>query len=342
VLAPGRAAARERGVGGRGTELFASGEAGGASNSSAGADAPPGCCSWDLEKCGQVHGKCVGGVKQCELCKGQWIKLPQSLCEKGHSLEKPLPRIWNFTSHAQKPTTVKVMSYNLYWWYLFDKKHNDHTAGQLIKESAKDEPYDVIGFQECNEPYRVLWDAGLDSDYKAHHTYQNICIAWRKKAWEELSHGWAVVAQDASWAPKGQNYGQRHAMWVRLRHRETKQTLFFLNHHGPLPLSSGGDWGGPETARKLLNLVAHNATEGDAVVMVGDFNSKLHSLTVEQVGCRLHKVLSGTKFGGVDHIFANVDGSQVASSKLLGRGGSDHNALNAVLKLGPKEDSLHV
>jgi len=193
-----------------------------------------------------------------------------------------------------------------------------------------------MGFQECNEPYQVLWAAGLDKQYAAKHTWSNMCIAYRKKTWELLDAGHEVVAQDAHWGGPGQNYGQRMAMWMRLRHKENGQIVFFMNHHGPLPLSSGGDWGGPTTARKLLNVIRRNATDGDAVIFVGDFNSNLESMTIKQLNCRLLRVISGTApEPGLDHIFTNIDEPQVIDKRVLGMGGSDHHAIMATFDLGP-------
>merc|ERR1711879_1014726 len=127
-------------------------------------------------------------------------------------------------------------------------------------------------------------------------------------------------------------------MWLRLRHKKTKETIFFMNHHGPLPLSSGGEWGAPATAYNLLHIIEKHSKEGEAVFVVGDFNSIATSETVKQMSCGIRKVFSGTKFGGVDHIFSNVDKSRVVSAKALGQGGSDHDAISAVFDLGPKED----
>jgi len=299
---------------------------------------PPGCCSWDMVHCGKTKGKCKGGMKECEHCKGSWIFQPQTVCTQGHSVESPLPKIWPFAGlSTKKQFKVKALSYNLFWWKLFDKmKGNGGSAGHLIKDTIGDTPYDFMGFQECNQPYQVLWDAGLDKEFGVKHTWSNMCIAYRKTTWELLDDGHEVVAQDASWGGPGQNYGQRMAMWMRLRHKDTEQTVFFMNHHGPLPLSSGGDWGGPTTARKLLNVIKRNATDGDAVIFVGDFNSNLESMTIKQLNCRLLRVISGTApEPGLDHIFTNIDESQVIDKVVLGMGGSDHHAIMATFDFAP-------
>jgi len=309
---------------------------------------PPGCCSykghtecakpWENCELG-LGGECCSGVQMglevCEKCQGEWISLPQNACAHGHSLEKPLPHVWNYSANGKANLKLKVLTYNLFWWHLFVKLRGDNgKAGKLIKQTSTELPYDIMAFQECQNPYHVLFDAGLDKTYKAWRSHQNTCLAYRKELWQELGHGTQTVAIDGN--VKGQNFGARTGMWMRLRHKKTNETVFFVNHHGPLPLSSGGQWGAPATAYNLLNLVEVNGTKGEVVVMVGDFNSVTTSETITQMGCGIRRVLSGTKFGGVDHIFTNLEDSRIISAKPVGQGGSDHDALAAVFDIGPK------
>lgn len=310
---------------------------------------PPkdGCCAWgDHTHCAKpyescqtgLQGECCSGntkwsLEACEKCKGEWIVLPQKMCDTGHSWEKPLPHISDYKPSGTKHNTkVRVLSYNLFWWKLFEKMGgNGGSAGKLMKAAAAKIPFDFIGFQECMQPYRVLYDAGMDKDFWAWHTNQNICIAIRTKAWKVLKKGEKIVANDQQ--KKGQNFGQRTGAWVQLQHRKTNETVFFMNHHGPLPLSTGGQWGGPATAYNLLTLIGEQAKNGEPIIFVGDFNSVATSMTVQQVGCGLNNVFSGTKFGGVDHIFSNLQKAHIVSTANLGQGGSDHDAISAIFEL---------
>jgi len=146
-----------------------------------------------------------------------------------------------------------------------------------------------------------------------------------------LKKGEKIVANDQQ--KKGQNFGQRTGAWVQLQHKKTNETVFFMNHHGPLPLSTGGQWGGPATAYNLLTLIKEEAKKDEPVFFVGDFNSVATSDTVRQVGCGLNNVFSGTKFGGVDHIFSNLGKAHVVGTANLGQGGSDHDAISAMFEL---------
>lgn len=63
-------------------------------------------------------------------------------------------------------------------------------------------------------------------------------------------------------------------MWARLRNRETNHTMMFVNHHGPLPVGTGGRCGGEATAFNLLKLIAVEAYMGDAWARLGGGSSR--------------------------------------------------------------------
>mmetsp|Transcript_128198 Transcript_128198/g.356743 ORF Transcript_128198/g.356743 Transcript_128198/m.356743 type:complete len:427 (-) Transcript_128198:48-1328(-) len=313
-----------------------------------GSKGPPkdGCCAWgDRTHCAKpwegcstgLQGECCSGATKfslevCEKCKGEWITLPQSTCDKGHSWEKPLPRIWEYQGSGKKHTQVRVLSYNLFWWKLFDKDGgNGGSAGKLIKKNAKDAPFDFMGFQECTQPYRVLYDAGMDKDFVAWHTNQNICIAYRKSVWKMLEKGERIVANDQ---PKpGQNFGQRTGMWMRLRHQKTNETVFFMNHHGPLPVSESGGCTGSATAYNIMRVISEHAQATDGIILVGDFNAESWSSRIQALDKFMHRIYTGVSMGGVDHIFSNCGESATLRKDNLGSGGSDHDALSAVIRI---------
>merc|ERR1711972_1298859 len=83
------------------------------------------------------------------------------------------------------------------------------------------------------------------------------------------------------------------------------------------------------TAWRIFKLIGTQSREGDAVVLVGDFNAEAHSETVRELDRRIHKVYTGTSFGGVDHVFSSCGGGQVLARRNLGGGGSDHDALSS-------------
>jgi len=247
----------------------------------------------------------------------------------------PLPELWSPVAGAP-PLQLKVLTYNLFWWKLFDKgqfaQPNFHprtlgnTGTQLLARAAGEEHFDVMGFQECNDAGWLLAKAGLAEQYDIFKD-KHSCMAYSRASWSLLGRGVEWVALDAQ-------YGPRPAQWMRLRHKATGRMLFFVNHHGPIPINSGGKCGGAAVAQNILRLVKTKATPGDAVVMTGDFNSDASSATIQHLQARLRPAFRGTKFGGVDYIFSNLEEGSLVSSKNWGGGGSDHDALSTVLQLG--------
>jgi len=105
-----------------------------------------------------------------------------------------------------------------------------------------------------------------------------------------------------------------------------------MNYHGPLGMNSGGKCGGAITAMKLLQLVAANARQGDAIIFVGDFNANPNTPELNLLAQHLRHSFSN----GMDNVFTNIGPAAMKAKAVLGNGGSDHNALAIVLELaGP-------
>jgi len=242
---------------------------------------------------------------------------------------------WDLKSCSAEGGTgqeVKVLSYNLFWWNLFGpqfRNGNGGSAGKLIGLNNRGKSFDFMGFQECEDVGRVLREGGLDGEFTGIVGDHAMAMAYRKGSWELLDHGMDNVAEDR----QDQWYGKRGAMWARFRHLRTRKTVLFVNHHGPLPVGTGGACGRHATAWNLLKTIATHSKGKDGIVLVGDFNADASTLTVKELDQRLHRVYTGTSFGGVDHVFSNCAGSKVVSRKNLGSGGSDHDALEVVLQL---------
>jgi len=238
-----------------------------------------------------------------------------------------LPGLWS-AKPAEGEVKVRILSYNLFWWNLFGVRGgNGGSASRLIAGSG---PFDFMGFQECEDVARVLHDAGLQSQYGIFggdgSPTSAVCMAYSLRSWRLLDQGLSYVAQD--------HLGKRAAQWMRLRHSESGERVFFMNHHGPLPINSGGRCGGPSTAYNLLQIVATHAEPGDVIILVGDFNANRNSKTIQHLQWRLNKVFAGSVFNGVDNIFSNLGHDNVVETRNLGPGGSDHDALAVFFKMG--------
>jgi hypothetical protein len=188
-----------------------------------------------------------------------------------------------------------------------------------------------MGFQECDDIVRVLNDAiaeGLSDDYEAIQAERALAVIFKKSTWTLIGQGYEDVGEDAPGL-----YGRRIAHFVRLRHNiHQERVVFFVNHHGPLPVSAEGSCQGEPTSYNILSMIAHNMLPGDDVILVGDFNAEASSSRIKALDARLNRVFSGIAMGGVDHIFTSVPGAAVQTAN-HGGGGSDHDAISAVLSI---------
>lgn len=251
-------------------------------------------------------------------------KLETPWCGGGPLVEPG--QVWQ-PDFAGESVQIKVLTYNLEWWSLFKERGGSNgSAGKLIAAAGRPQPFDLLGFQECEDPQRVLSDAGLIDKYTHFQGSRAICIAYYEPIWELLAQGQEAVAEDE----QAQYYGKRSVQWVRLAHRISGKVVFFANHHGPLNINSGGLCGGRATANNLLRVIVSQAAAGDAIILVGDFNADMSSATVSELSKHLYKVYTGTAFGGIDHVFANSPINSFATN--LGAGGSDHDALTIVIE----------
>jgi endonuclease/exonuclease/phosphatase family metal-dependent hydrolase len=244
---------------------------------------------------------------------------------------------WNLKScplgEGASKLTVKVLTYNLFWWNLFDKKGGSgRSAGKLIAETSGPEQYDIMAFQECDDRHRVLRDAkleGLLGEYEALDGGRAVAIMYLKSRWTLLAKDSEDVGED-DWH---QHYGKRTAQWVRLQHTDGR-VVFFVNHHGPLPVGWGGGCTGSAAAYNIMRVIADHAHPDDAIVLVGDFNAPADSSRIRQLDSRLNRVFSGREMGGVDHIFTNCAAGAQGTNLGKGRGefGSDHDALSVTFE----------
>lgn len=220
---------------------------------------------------------------------------------------------------------VKALTYNLFWWNLFGQRRgNGGSAGRLVRDAASDEPFDIVGFQECDDPNWIMGDAGMGDDEYDYVRWGSNTLAFKKTRFDKLAQGdGEFVAQDF-----GQFTYRRGAHWVRLNEKSTGKKLFVMNHHGPLPVNTGGVCGGEATAYNLLKMIGTHAEAGDALLFMGDFNADGGSATVKTLAGYMHHLMNDW----VDNFFSNCGGDSVKETKNLGKGGSDHNALMTIIE----------
>jgi len=237
---------------------------------------------------------------------------------QGLSVEEFLQRV-STKNEERDCTQIKTLTYNLFWWNLYGQRGgNSGSASKLIAASTPD----LIGCQECDDISRVLYEGELQSTYAVVRGPHSLGMAYKRSEFDLLERGYADVSTDE---PE-QFYGARGVEWARLQHKPSGKAVFFMNHHGPLRVNSGGREGGPMTAYNIVKEIYNHTQPGDVVILVGDFNAQAGSQTIREIERYLPRTSSGVAFGGVDHFFSH---QPMAAQENLGNGGSDHDALTA-------------
>jgi len=213
----------------------------------------------------------------------------------------------------------------LYWWCVSDEQRNcpQNANGQgfaKIYEKVKnggDGPFDLIGFQECDNVAQIIGGAGLTGRFDYYDAPGDAKMAWDNQKYVKIGGpGQVWVAND--------QYGNRNMNWVRLQVRATGQTIFFPNTHGPLN-GCGSDLGG-----RYINGINSNKAASDTVVLTGDFNCGSNTAAINTLSGILQNAATGDSYGGADHIFTNF-GVQVQWEGHKDGSPSDHSLLKAVL-----------
>jgi hypothetical protein len=211
---------------------------------------------------------------------------------------------------------------NLFWWNLFGQRN----GANFFSKFASYGPYDIMLFQECDDVNYILNTGGYTAQgFVGHQGIKAVAVAWNGSVYEKLAAGNADVAEDR----KEQYYGMREVVWARLRERgSTGQVVFAMSHHGPLPVDTGGKFGGAETARRIKGVIDANMQPTDTLVLGGDFNAGSGMETMRKLKERY--TLLGTDW--VDHILTNGVGVVMNPGpgiSVVRDTGSDHRGLKA-------------
>jgi len=218
---------------------------------------------------------------------------------------------------------ITAVTYNLFWWNLYGQRDgNSGSASRLVAAAMPD----LLGCQECDDLWRVLHEGGVEATYDIVPGPCAIAMAYKKADWDLLDQGYATVATDEP----HQFFSKRGVQWMRVRHRSCGAVVFFMNHHGPLRVNSGGRDGGPRTAARIASAILSNVQDEDRVILVGSFNAQAGAQTIRELERYLPRKFTGQAFGGVDHVFSPLE---LIESRNLGAGGSDHDALATTFSL---------
>ena len=283
---------------------------------------------------------------------------------QGPAADWDLTRMCGALTHGQGLTgaaaQIKVLTYNLQWWKNFkywspSNTINPALGANMVKDGVV-QKFDLMGFQECENVDAIVGSAvkqGLKGNWKTYGVHgENLCQAWDGDVFTELSRGKAYIGEDENGV---EYYGRRAAQWVRLTHKPSGKTVFYINHHGPLPINTGGQCGPRATAYNLLKTMGRNAMKGDLIFMTCDCNAwsmfqPPNEPTrpwryLDEIGtlaCHIgHYFTNPTveDVWGIDNHFSNcatpakTGWTVKTAGTVMGKGGSDHYALSLVYDL---------
>jgi len=223
------------------------------------------------------------------------------------------------SAHAVEAASIAVVSYNLYWWNV----GANNRWNQLYETIKRNSPFDVIGFQECEDVARVLSDAGLSNfdHYQGPNKPANnpAPLAWNRDVFSK------VGGPGNKWVASDQ-YGGRYMTWVRLQHIASGAKIFFANTHGPL-----GNCGST-LGRNWVAGVNENKVQGDIVFFTGDFNCGTGSSAMNAIKGALVNDNMNDIDGGIDQIITDL-GIKESGGSVNGYP-SDHPMIKGTFRVG--------
>lgn len=230
----------------------------------------------------------------------------------------------------QISATVKVVSYNLYWWNAFGLKENGWKRDGILRNIKSDLRPDTIGFQECDSPELLKSRTGLEVASKFAGA-QGIMVKSGK--FRILSAGSRDLEATGKW-------GTRYMTWARLEDPRTQQRFWHFNTHWCVHSNSSHvcDEETRYRGAKTMVKAIHELVGAEPVIVTGDFNAEMDERGPQ------HFLQSGFQLAvneWVDSIFYSNDW-ELLSQGTGSSAGSDHHPVYAELRLKPSPSALHV
>ncbi|CAE7630875.1 unnamed protein product [Symbiodinium pilosum] len=232
--------------------------------------------------------------------------------------------------HKQWCWWPEVVTYNLYWWCVSDEYGNcpqfkdGKGFQQLYARIQQNGPFDLIGFQECDDVGKIISGTSLATSFEYYTPTKgnDAPMAWSHTKFR------AIDGPGTVWIAKDK-YGNRNMNWVRLQVIGSSSIIFFANTHGPLDQCGGSP--GETVASNYINAVYSHKQPNDMVVFTGDFNCGSNQDTIKKLAEAFELDATDSSYNGADHIFSS------GGVKILWKGSSvgapsDHQLLKAVLE----------
>lgn len=259
---------------------------------------------------------CASGVPEAES-EPEEESEPESESEPEAESE---PEVEPKAGSDSATPTIKVISYNLFWWNAFDQNawKSDHIVDN-IKDTLQ---ADSLGLQECDEPETISSRTSYlpASPFKG---AQGVMV--KPNLFQVVQSG----SQDIQAAGK---WGARYVTWAELTHSPSGRTFWHFNTHWCVHNGNGRTCNSDTRnigAQNMLNVIREKA--GDApVVITGDFNAAMTEAGPQQF---TNNGFTLAKSNWVDAVFYSTAHWQVLSTATGDYAHSDHKPIIAELLL---------
>lgn len=229
---------------------------------------------------------------------------------------------------------------NVVTWNAGGNHHS--TTGSCLHASDAD----LVLFQEVDDPSSKLH--GLSGYQTAGGGgWSGMGFAWKESSFSHIDGPWKdYVGEDRDncccnvWKWNNGKCWTRYVVSIRLKHSSGQEVLV-ANHHGLLPINTGGKTGHATAAQNINNAVNRRMGSTELVIFAGDMNnvpgrSDMLNRLDNDYGYTHH--YHGKTYGGVD-AFYSKGFQMVGAGSNLGSCGSDHDLLKVSLQSDAMSES---
>jgi endonuclease/exonuclease/phosphatase family metal-dependent hydrolase len=224
------------------------------------------------------------------------------------------------THPVSEAASIKVASYNLYWWNAFGQ--NPWKGDQIINNIKDTMKPDLLGVQECN-----------DANLIQHRTGYRLASPFADNQGVMVNPSLFSVGESGSRDLEARGkWGNRYVTWAHVTHKPSGRAFWAFNTHWCVH-SGHGHTCGPDKryvgAKNMLRTIQEKAGSAP-VIITGDFNAGLHEEALQHF---LRNGFSLAKMNWVDAVFYTTAHWQKGHTTTGSSAGSDHSPVIAELKL---------
>lgn len=244
----------------------------------------------------------------------------QQYCRKSCGLCHTAPRPVSAPVPGRGGLTIKVASYNLFWWNAFDQ---NPWKGRRISANIKSKlRADTLGLQECNVPGTIQARTGYEP-VSPFNDHQGVVV--KPGLFRTERSGSKHLGAFGKWGPRFVN-------WVKLRHLPSGRSFFHFNTHWCVHSGRGHVCSTGVRDTEALNMLQEiRAVAGNSpVVITGDLNAPINEPGPQEF---LRSGFAVAKNSGVDSILYSRAHWSVVRAYTGDSAGSDHRPILAELQL---------